>query len=77
MLTGHKYAILLIAMTFVTLFFLEALKNERIHALNYILSGLAICLFYVILLSLSEHVGFDVAYVAAVMAASSPITAQR
>jgi inner membrane protein len=59
---AQKYALLFIVLTFATLFFLEMFKNEQVHALNYILIGLAINMFYVVLLSLSEHIGFDGAY---------------
>lgn len=71
---AHKYAILIIAMTFVTLLFIEMLKKEHVHALNYILTGLAVCLFYVLLLSLSEHVGFDLAYLVAATATTALVT---
>jgi inner membrane protein len=71
---AHKYAILFIAVTFVTLFFIEMLKNERVHILNYILMGLAICLFYVILLSVSEHLGFDKAYLLAAVTITGMIS---
>lgn len=71
---AHKYALLLIALTFVTFFFIEMLRDERVHALNYVLCGLAICLFYVLLLSLSEHVGFDAAYAIATLATTALVT---
>ncbi|WP_455584969.1 cell envelope integrity protein CreD [Bacteroides sp.] len=57
-----KYAILIILLTFTVIFFTEILEKTRIHALQYLLVGLALCLFYSLLLSISEHVGFDIAY---------------
>lgn len=60
-----KYAILIILLTFVVIFFTEILDNTRIHPLQYLLVGLALCLFYSLLLSLSEHIGFRLAYIVA------------
>jgi len=57
-----KYAILFIAMTFLTFFFIEILGKKRIHPIQYILIGLVLILFYVLLLSMSEQFGFNVAY---------------
>lgn len=44
------------------IFFTEIMNKTRIHALQYLLVGLALCLFYSLLLSFSEHVGFNPAY---------------
>ena len=57
-----KYAILIILLTFGVIFFTEIMNKTRIHALQYLLVGLALCLFYSLLLSFSEHVGFNPAY---------------
>ena len=57
-----KYAILFIAMTFLTFFFIEILGKKRIHPIQYILIGLVLILFYVLLLSISEQLGFNIAY---------------
>lgn len=57
-----KYAILIILLTFAVIFFTEIVNKTRIHALQYLLVGLALCLFYSLLLSFSEHVGFNPAY---------------
>jgi len=57
-----KYAILFIAMTFLTFFFIEVLNKKKIHPIQYILIGLVLVLFYVLLLSFSEQIGFDLAY---------------
>ncbi len=48
--------------TFLTFFFVEVLSKRRIHAIQYLLVGSAICLFYVLLLSISEHLLFGTAY---------------
>ncbi len=51
-----------IIITFLTFFFVEVLSKRRIHAIQYLLVGSAICLFYVLLLSISEHLLFGTAY---------------
>jgi inner membrane protein len=63
-----KYAILFIGLTFMVLFLVEVLHTERVHPFQYILVGAALCLFYLLLLSLSEHVGFLTAYVLSAVA---------
>lgn len=60
-----KYAILIILLTFTVIFFTEIMEKTRIHALQYLLVGLALCLFYSLLLSMSEHIGFSMAYLVA------------
>jgi inner membrane protein len=57
-----KYAIIIIILTFVVSFFIEVLQKKRIHPFQYLLIGLALCLFYSLLISISEHTGFTVAY---------------
>jgi len=57
-----KYAILFIAMTFLTFFFIEVLSKKKIHPIQYILIGLVLILFYVLLLSISEQLGFNWGY---------------
>lgn len=63
-----KYGILFIAMSFVTLFLFEALGRWRVHPVQYLMVGLALCTFYVVLLALSEQIGFGWAYAIAAMA---------
>jgi inner membrane protein len=60
-----KYAILFIAVTFMTFFLFEVLSGVSLHAFQYLLVGIALSLFYLLLLSLSEHIGFLKAYVIA------------
>ncbi len=57
-----KYAILIILLTFTVTFFCEIVNKTQIHAFQYLLVGLALCLFYSLLLSFSEHIGFNPAY---------------
>ncbi|MDH5368194.1 MAG: cell envelope integrity protein CreD [Cyclobacteriaceae bacterium] len=57
-----KYAILIITLTFLVYFFFEILNKRKIHPFQYILIGLSLSLFYTLLLSITEHFGFDSAY---------------
>ncbi len=61
-LRTSKYAILVITLSFLMFFLIEVTQKLRIHAFQYILIGLALMLFYTLLLSISEHLGFDIAY---------------
>jgi inner membrane protein len=58
-----KYGILFISLTFLTFFLFEILSSLRIHPFQYLLVGSAICLFYLLFLSLSEHINFYFAYI--------------
>lgn len=69
-----KYAIMILSLTFLILFFFEAMNKRRVHALQYILIGLALSLFYVLLLSIAEHLGFNLAYWISVVATVGLIT---
>jgi len=60
-----KYAVLFIGLTFLSFFLMEVMLRRRVHPVQYLLVGFALCLFYVLLLSLSEHTGFLAAYVVA------------
>mgnify|MGYP000312096607 CR=1 FL=1 len=57
-----KYALLVISLTFLLFFFFEVLNKQKVHPMHYIFIGLAISIFYILLLSLSEHLGFNTAY---------------
>lgn len=63
-----KYALLFIALTFLTFFAWEQLSGLRLHPLQYLLVGLALSTFYVLLIALSEHVRFLFAYATAAVA---------
>lgn len=58
-----KYALLAISLTFLTFFLVEIFNKKRVHPFQYILIGLALCLFYTLLISISEHTNFDLAYI--------------
>jgi inner membrane protein len=60
-----KYGILVILLTFIALFLVEITNKIRIHPFQYILVGAALIIYYTLLLSLSEHFGYNIAYVIA------------
>ncbi len=60
-----KYGLLFIALTFLALFLFEVLRRLRVHPVQYLLVGLALSCFYLLLLALSEQLGFDRAYLIA------------
>ena len=63
-----KYAVLFVGLSFLVFFLVEILSGGRVHAVQYILAGAAQVVFYLLLLSLAEHIGFDFAYIAAAAA---------
>lgn len=63
-----KYAILIIALTFFAYFFTEIFQKRPVHPLQYILIGMALVVFYTLLLSLSEYILFPLAYLTASLA---------
>jgi inner membrane protein len=63
-----KYAGLFIILTFATLWLIEVLAGVRVHPIQYLMLGGALCLFYLLELSLSEHLGFPLAYTMASLA---------
>lgn len=69
-----KYAIMFIALTFVVFFFVEILTKKRIHPIQYLLVGIALILFYSLLLSISEQINFGIAYLIASIATIGLIT---
>lgn len=58
-----KYSVLIILLTFVALFLVEITQKVRIHPFQYILIGAALIIYYTLLLSFSEHFGYNVAYI--------------
>ena len=68
-----KYAILLIGFTFSAFFIAEILTRQKVHPVQYLLIGIALVLFYVLLISISEHLTFAAAYLLATVATISLI----
>jgi inner membrane protein len=57
-----KYGVLFVALTFATLWLFEVLARAPLHSVQYLLVGAALCLFFLLELSLAEHLGFGLAY---------------
>ncbi|MCX6333943.1 MAG: cell envelope integrity protein CreD [Bacteroidia bacterium] len=64
-LRSAKYGILFIALTFLALLFAEMSTGENLHIISYLLVSLALVLFFSLLNALSEHLGFNPAYIIA------------
>jgi len=60
-----KYGILVVLLTFMALFLVEITQKVRIHPFQYILVGVALIIYYTLLLSFSEHLGYNTAYIIA------------
>jgi inner membrane protein len=69
-----KYAAMTIALTFLIFFLVEILNGRKIHPFQYVLVGLGLALFYVLLVSISEHSSFNIAYLISSVAIISMIT---
>jgi inner membrane protein len=63
-----KYGVLIVILTFIALFLVEIIRKIRIHPFQYILIGAALTIYYSLLLSLSEHLGYNAAYLLATLA---------
>jgi inner membrane protein len=60
-----KYGIMFVALAFMAVFCLELASARRVHPVQYLFTGISLVFFYVLLLSLAEHLGFTHAYLAA------------
>lgn len=69
-----KYSIMFLVFTFAAFFFSEIINKRRVHPIQYILIGLAILLFYTLVLSLSEHMHFNYAYILSAVAVTFMIS---
>jgi inner membrane protein len=58
-----KYAVMFLLFTFGAFFLSEVINRQKIHPIQYILIGMAILIFYTLVLSLSEHMNFNLAYI--------------
>ncbi|HOX50988.1 MAG TPA: cell envelope integrity protein CreD, partial [Fibrobacteria bacterium] len=70
-----KYAILFIGLMFAAFFLLETSLASPMHPIQYAMVGLECVMFYLLTLSLSEHIGFDLAYLAASILTTTVIVA--
>lgn len=69
-----KYALLCIILTFASFFLIETIYRRSLHLVQYGLAGLALVLFYTLLLSISEYLGFNLAYLFAGIATIGLVT---
>lgn len=74
MFRAVRYAVLFIALTFVAYFLFEIMAKLRLHPLQYLLVGFANAMFFLLLLSLAEHIGFGAAYLLSASASVVLIT---
>lgn len=72
-LRAVKYAVLFLSLTFLAFFMFELFTPIRLHAVQYLLVGLANSLFYLLLIAFAEHAGFIVAYIASAVPSISLI----
>jgi inner membrane protein len=63
-----KYAVLFVGLVFLTYFVFEVASAKRVHPAQYILIGVAQLIFYLLLLSIAERIGFDLAFLIAATA---------
>ena len=69
-----KYGVLFLVLVFTTFFLFEVTARQKIHPFQYLMVGAALCLFYLLLLSISEFLGFGYAYLIAAVASTLLIT---
>ena len=69
-----RYAVLFLIVPFLTMFLLEVHTRKRIHPVQYLLSGIANVVFYLLLLSFSEQMHFHLAYLIAALAVATLLT---
>jgi inner membrane protein len=65
-----KYGVLIIVLTFSCFLLFEVVKNLPLHAMHYLLVGLALAMFYLLLVAFSEHLNFLVSYSVSALACS-------
>lgn len=73
-LRAVKYGLLFVAVIFAAFFTIETLRSLPIHPIQYLLVGLALALFFLLVVSLSEHIAFAWAYLGAACASIALIT---
>src|SRR5437762_1632171 len=69
-----KYGVLFLVLVFTTFFLFEVTARQKIHPFQYLMVGAALCLFYLLLLSISEFIGFSLAYLIAAVTSTMLIT---
>ncbi|MGB0429907.1 MAG: cell envelope integrity protein CreD [Bacteroidia bacterium] len=74
-LRSVKYAVLIICLTFIAFFFIELLQKIKIHPIQYVLVGFALVIFFLLLISISEHLTFNLAYLISSLSVTALIAA--
>lgn len=69
-----KYAVIFITLTFLIFFFVQIINGVRIHPIQYLIVGLALCVFYTLLIALSEHISFKYSYLVSSVSIIAMIT---
>ncbi|MEY2601921.1 MAG: inner membrane protein, partial [Verrucomicrobiota bacterium] len=69
-----KYGVLFLVLVFTTFFLFEVTARQKIHPFQYLMVGATLCIFYLLLLSISEFIGFGYAYLIAAAASTILIT---
>ena len=68
-----KYALGFVAIAFLAVFVMEIQSRRRVHWIQYLFVGLALIIFYLVLIGTAEHIGFDMGYLGAATATSALI----
>ncbi|MEQ9561562.1 MAG: cell envelope integrity protein CreD, partial [Woeseiaceae bacterium] len=69
-LRAVTYGVLFVVLTFVSYFMFEVIAGLRLHPLQYLMVGMANVIFFLLLISLAEHIGFGWSYIASALASS-------
>lgn len=69
-----KYAIGILSLVFLAVFVIEIRTDRQVHWIQYVLTGLSLIIFYVLLLALSEQVGFGPAFAIAAAAVTAQVS---
>lgn len=71
---SSKYGLLFVGLTFIWFLVFETLRRQRLHPVQYLFTGSALAVFFLLLISLSEHTGFEIAYAIATVACTGLLT---
>jgi len=63
-----KYGVMFVVLVFTSFFMFEVLRGLRIHPMQYLLVGLAMAMFFLLIIRLSEHMPFLASYIASGLA---------
>jgi inner membrane protein len=69
-----KYSVGFFSVVFLAVFIIELKSARKVHWIQYVLTGLALVVFYILLLALAEHTGFEIAYLLASVATAGLIS---